>query len=81
MIESYWKSLSRSAKVALANSLDTSPEYLRHVFLYDKQAGPVMVRGIERETGGVITAAELRPDLFGPLDLPQSASVGVNVSV
>lgn len=81
MIKNYWKSLKRPAKVELANSLDTTPEYLRHVFLYGKPAGAVMARGIERVTGGAVTAAELRPDLFGPIELIDSDVPVRNISV
>jgi DNA-binding transcriptional regulator YdaS (Cro superfamily) len=73
MIKKYWKSLNRPAKDDLATRLGTTTEYLRQVFLYDKPAGAIMARGIERETAGAITAVELRPDLFGPIDLSKSA--------
>ncbi len=73
MIEQYWKSLKRPAKVALADSLDTSAEYLRQVFLYAKPVGAKLARGIERETSGAVTAVDLRPDLFGPISDAKSA--------
>jgi DNA-binding transcriptional regulator YdaS (Cro superfamily) len=57
----------------LADSLDTSAEYLRQVFLYEKPVGAKLAREIERETSGAVTAIELRPDLFGPITDVKSA--------
>lgn len=73
MIKDYWKSLKANGKADLATRLDTTTAYLRHVFLYDKQVGAKLARDIERETDGKVTAAILRPDLFGPL--PDAKSV------
>lgn len=81
MIKEYWKSLNKPAKNELAAQLGTTSEYLRQVFLYGKSAGAIMARNIERETGGHVTAVELRPDLFGPLESVNSASPVNNVSV
>ena len=73
MIKQFWKSLKRPAKVDLATRLGTSTEYLRQVFVYDKSVGAKLARDIERETSGAVTAVELRPDLFGPIELSKSA--------
>lgn len=66
-MKKYWKSLKSKGKAELAERLKTTPEYLRHVFLYDKQPGAKLAREIERETNGEVTAIDLRPDLFGPM--------------
>jgi DNA-binding transcriptional regulator YdaS (Cro superfamily) len=73
MMKEYWKALKAKGKAELAGRLDTTPEYLRHVFLYDKPAGAKLARDIERETSGAVTAIDLRPDLFGPITDVKSA--------
>jgi DNA-binding transcriptional regulator YdaS (Cro superfamily) len=72
-MKKYWKSLKAKGKAELADRLDTTPEYLRQVFLYDKPAGAKLAREIERETSGAVTAIDLRPDLFGPIEDSYSA--------
>ncbi len=66
-MKKYWKSLKAKGKADLAERLDTTPEYLRQVFLYGKQVGARLARNIERETEGEVTSVDLRPDLFGPI--------------
>jgi DNA-binding transcriptional regulator YdaS (Cro superfamily) len=75
MIKKYWESLKANGKADLASRLDTTPGYLRQVFLYGKPVGAKLARDIERETNGVVTALELRPDLFGPIHSHSATSV------
>lgn len=48
---------------ALAKKVGKSPVYLRHIALGYRQAGETLALDIERETGELVTVAELRPDL------------------
>lgn len=41
--------------------------YLRHIALGYRTAGPELAIAIERETDGVVTVAELRPELADAL--------------
>lgn len=77
MIKKYWKSLDAKGKSDLAERLDTSPGYLRQVFLYAKPVGARLARDLERETNGEVTAVELRPDLFGPINNHSAISTAV----
>ena len=80
MIKKYWNSLKAAGKSELAARLNTTPGYLRQVFLYGKPVGAKLARDIERETNGDVTAVELRPDLFGPIN-SHSATSAAAVSV
>lgn len=77
MTKTYWSSLKASGKADLAARLDTTPGYLRQVFLYGKPVGAKLARDIERETNGDVTAIELRPDLFGPINSYSATSTAV----
>lgn len=80
MIKKYWKSLNAKGKSDLAERLGTSPGYLRQVFLYGKPIGAKLARDLELATNGDVTAVELRPDLFGPIN-SHSATSTAAVSV
>ena len=75
MTRQYWATLNLSQKKELAKRVGTSHEYLRHIFMHGKTSGPHMALLIEKATAGKITAALLRPDLFGErvVDTAQSA--------
>ncbi len=77
MIKNYWKSLNAKSKRELAKRLDTSPGYLRQVFLYGKPVGAKLARDLEFATNGDVTAVELRPDLFGPINSHSATSAAV----
>ena len=51
----------------LASAVGVNPVYLRHVALGYRTAGPELALAIERETGGLVTVAELRPELADAL--------------
>ena len=52
---------------ALAAKVGANPVYLRHIALGYRNAGEKLSIAIERETGGLVTVAELRPDLAAEL--------------
>ena len=51
----------------LAKLVGVNPVYLRHIALGYRTAGPELALAIERETGGMVTVAELRPELADAL--------------
>lgn len=61
----YWKNLAPEAKKAFAEKLETSPAYLSQVANGHRNGSPAFAIAIERETGGAVTRAEIRPDIFG----------------
>ncbi|MCB1934145.1 MAG: helix-turn-helix domain-containing protein [Candidatus Accumulibacter sp.] len=55
----------RERTEALAAACDTKPIYLRHVALGHSKASPKLAMAIERHTDRQVTAASLRPDIWG----------------
>ena len=51
MKKKYWKSLTIDQRKELAKALDTSTEYLRQVFMYDRKVGAVRARKLQSNTG------------------------------
>lgn len=64
----FWKGLSVDQRQALADSLNTSTEYLRLVFMHDKKTGPQRARRIAAFSGGAVGAHEFCPDAFDEAD-------------
>ncbi|TKI02308.1 YdaS family helix-turn-helix protein [Martelella alba] len=64
-MQSYWDNLSKTDRAALAEQVKSTPGYLRLVFKGHKKAGFDLARRLEEKTHGVITKAELRPDIYG----------------
>ncbi|MCP1675477.1 DNA-binding transcriptional regulator YdaS (Cro superfamily) [Natronocella acetinitrilica] len=62
-IKHYWGNLSPVEKKDLASKCETSVAYLSQVFNGHRQAGPRFAQRLARESGGSVTAAQLRPDL------------------
>lgn len=54
------------ALAALAHSAEVSPSTLYMIALGHKRPGPALAARIDASTGGQVTRAELRPDVFGP---------------
>lgn len=55
------------ARKTLADALGTSPDYLWQIATgwQGRKASPKLALAIEEATGGKVTRAELRPDLWG----------------
>lgn len=60
----HYRSLSTEGRKLLADRLDSTTGYLAGIAWGNKKAGAVMCNNIERETNGVVTREELRPDIF-----------------
>lgn len=65
-IKTFWESLSPALKKSLAARCETSVAYLSQVANSHRQAGRDLCFLLERETKGVVTVRDLRPDWFGP---------------
>lgn len=63
-MKEYWDDLSQQQQADLALALDSSVDYLRQVFNGYRQVGAKRAKQIERETGGMVKACQLRPDVF-----------------
>ena len=59
----YFKALNKEERKGLAKKAKTTVGYLKQI-AWGKPAGAVMCNTIERETNGVVTREELRPDIF-----------------
>jgi DNA-binding transcriptional regulator YdaS (Cro superfamily) len=57
----------RSRAEALAVACNTKVIYLRHVALGHRQASVKLARLIEQHSAGKVTAADLRPDVWGEI--------------
>lgn len=53
-----------SRRNALAESLGCNADYLWQIATERRRASPALARRIEAATGGVVTRAELRPDVW-----------------
>jgi DNA-binding transcriptional regulator YdaS (Cro superfamily) len=49
----------------LARALSRSPDYLYQIATNRRQASPALAIAIEKATGGKVSRAELRSDIFG----------------
>lgn len=61
-------------KAAFARALNVEPPYINKM-LRDKHVPTEQCRNIERATGGRVTAAQLRPDVFGPIDYASESNL------
>ena len=64
----FWKAADKSKKRQIAASADTSVEYLRQVFMYDRACGAKKARLLSAATDGAIGAHEFCPDAFSESD-------------
>jgi DNA-binding transcriptional regulator YdaS (Cro superfamily) len=60
-IRLYWKSLNSDQKQNLANAVGTSTAFMSQVVYGHRSCSETLALAIERETGGQVTVAELRP--------------------
>ena len=63
-MKDYWDSLTKEQQCKLANSVGSTPGYLRLVFNGYKKAGFSLATRLENITLGEIKKSELRPDIY-----------------
>lgn len=66
--------------MALAAAIGVSKQMVSHWFTGLREVSPEMCVEIERVTGGEVTRAELRPDIFGPLAVPSPQQNGAGTT-
>jgi DNA-binding transcriptional regulator YdaS (Cro superfamily) len=75
-LRTYFNSLSPAGRVSFLADVGTSESYIRKAICVGT-IGPRMAIRIERATNGLVTRAELRPDIFGPIDANSDRAGGV----
>lgn len=63
-MKEYWDSLSKVQQAELAQRVGYSQGYLRLIFNGYKKAGFVLAQRLEEQTEGVVSRADLRPDIY-----------------
>jgi DNA-binding transcriptional regulator YdaS (Cro superfamily) len=63
-LKAYLRSLSKEQKESFAISCGCTLQHLKFVAYRAKQASESLAIAIERETGGLVTVEETRPDLI-----------------
>jgi DNA-binding transcriptional regulator YdaS (Cro superfamily) len=63
-LEEYFMTEPRGAKAEMAQHLGISPTWLGQLLSGVRLASPKLSVAIEKATQGLVTRAELRPDLF-----------------
>jgi DNA-binding transcriptional regulator YdaS (Cro superfamily) len=63
-LEEYFMTEPRGSKAEMAQYLGISPTWLGQLLSGVRLASPKLAVAIERATQGLVTRAELRPDLF-----------------
>lgn len=72
--KTYWQAIPVENRAAFAARVDSTEGYLEHIASGYRKASPGrLVPAIVRETAGMVTREELRPDVFGPPKVPRSA--------
>jgi DNA-binding transcriptional regulator YdaS (Cro superfamily) len=61
--KTYWTSLDGAAKRSLAHSLNTSLAFLSQIAHGHRRCREALAIAIERESAGVVTVEEMRPDV------------------
>lgn len=61
----FWRGLKPERKRALAAACNTRPIWLTQIAGGHGQASPKLAKAIEAATFGAVSAADLRPDVFG----------------
>lgn len=65
--KTYWQAIPGENRAAFALRCGSTEGYLEHIASGYRKASPGrLVPAIVRETGGMVTREELRPDVFGP---------------
>jgi DNA-binding transcriptional regulator YdaS (Cro superfamily) len=63
----YFSTEPRGAKSEMAEYLRITPTWLSLIMKGRRKASAILCARIEKATGGLVTRAELRPDLYGDL--------------
>ena len=63
-LEEYFMTEPRGSKAEMAQYLGISPTWLGQLLSGVRLASPKLAVAIEKATQGLVTGAELRPDLF-----------------
>jgi DNA-binding transcriptional regulator YdaS (Cro superfamily) len=64
-LKQYFKDEPYGSKKEMAEYLDITPTWLGLLIRGARRPSAVLAKKIEKATQGLVTAAELRPDLFG----------------
>jgi DNA-binding transcriptional regulator YdaS (Cro superfamily) len=67
-MKTFLKNTSPDEREALANRLGTSVAYFWQIAGGHRKPSALLCRRLEAASGGLISAAELRPELFGSID-------------
>jgi DNA-binding transcriptional regulator YdaS (Cro superfamily) len=63
----YWQAIPVDQRAAFAARVESTEGYLEHIATgYRKASAARLVPAIVRETKGMVTREDLRPDVFGP---------------
>lgn len=65
--------LGRGSRDGFARKVDVSDVYLRRLLVGMERPSVDLCARIERETQGRVTRADLRPDIFGDLNMRNTA--------
>jgi DNA-binding transcriptional regulator YdaS (Cro superfamily) len=63
-LEQYFAEEPYGAKKEMADYLGITPTWLGLLIIKSRQPSPKLAKKIEKATQGLVTAKELRPDLF-----------------
>lgn len=66
-LKNYFLPLPRGSKVSMARALGISKTWLSLIINGQKSPSAQLSKEIEKNTNGVVTRKDLRPDLFGVL--------------
>lgn len=66
-LKKYFLPLPRGSKVSMARALGISKTWLSLIINGQKSPSAQLSKEIEKNTNGVVTRKDLRPDLFGVL--------------
>lgn len=73
--KSFWAQLpDKEAKEAFAKQVGTTPIYLSQIATKFRSPSPALAQRIAVETGGQVTLAELRPDVYGTAPAQRTAA-------
>lgn len=64
-LKTYFSEEPRGAKIEMARHLGISAEWMSKLIAKKVKPSPLLSRGIEAATDGLVTREDLRPDLFG----------------
>jgi DNA-binding transcriptional regulator YdaS (Cro superfamily) len=64
-LKQYFKDEPFGAKREMADYLGVSPTWISLIMHKKRKVSPQLAKKIEKATQGLVTAKELRPDIFG----------------